>query len=121
VLVRRTALTTPQLAATVHLAAALAVDERPDGAWHAEWATVRTLLRRTAAAGSHVTELLDGLRVHPGRMAATLAGAGGVHSEQEAMAALADHPAADDYRGETDRLVDDALTRAQALELKGTA
>ena len=34
------------------------------------------------------------------------------------MAALADHPAADDYRGETDRLVDDVLARAQALELK---
>ena len=32
VLVRRAALTTPQLAATLHLAAAAAVDERPDGA-----------------------------------------------------------------------------------------
>ena len=122
VLVRRTALTTPQLAATVHLAAALAVDERPDGAWHAEWATVRTLLRRTAAAGSQVTELLDGLRVHPDRMAATLAAADGVRSEQDAMAALADHPAADDYRGETDRLVDDALDpRPSTRTSKGTA
>ena len=46
-LVRRAALTTPQLAATLHLAAAGSVDERADGAWHAEWATLRTLLRRT--------------------------------------------------------------------------
>ena len=116
VLVRRAALTTPQLAATVHLASALAVDERPDGAWHAEWATVRTLLRRTAAAGSQVSELLDGLRVHPDRMAATLAAADGVRSEQDAMAALADHRATDDYRGETDRLVDHALARTRALD-----
>ena len=115
VLVRRAALTTPQLAATVHLAAALAVDERPDGAWHAEWATIRTLLRRTATAGSQVTELLDGLRVHPDRMAATLAAADGVGSEQDAMAALAGHPATDDYRGETDRLVDAVLARTQTL------
>jgi len=115
VLVRRAALTTPQLAATVHLAAALAVDERPDGAWHAEWATIRTLLRRTTTAGSQVTELLDGLQMHPDRMAATLADADGVGSEQHAMAGIAGHPAADDYRGETDRLVDAALARTQTL------
>src|SRR4029079_1281372 len=36
VLVRRAALTTPQLAATLHLAAAEQVDERGGGAWHAE-------------------------------------------------------------------------------------
>ena len=38
-LVRRAALTTPQLAATLHLAAAEAADERSAGPWHAEWAT----------------------------------------------------------------------------------
>ncbi|MCV7012808.1 lyase family protein, partial [Mycolicibacterium madagascariense] len=43
VLLRRTALTAAPLAATLHTAAALTVDERADGAWHAEWATVRTL------------------------------------------------------------------------------
>ena len=40
-LVRRAALAAPPLGATLHLAAAEAVDERPDGAWHAEWATLR--------------------------------------------------------------------------------
>ena len=40
-LVRRAALATPQLAATLHLAAAESVDERADGGWHAEWATLR--------------------------------------------------------------------------------
>ena len=49
-LLRRAALTAPPLAATLHLAAADQVDERADGAWHAEWATLAVLLRRTAVA-----------------------------------------------------------------------
>jgi 3-carboxy-cis,cis-muconate cycloisomerase len=75
VLVRRAALTTPQLAATLHLAAADQVDERADGAWHAEWDTLRLLARRTATAASQTAELLDGLQVHPERMKANLAAA----------------------------------------------
>ena len=72
VLIRRAALTTPMLAATLHLAAADQVDERADGAWHAEWDTLRLLARRTAVAASQTAELLEGLRVHPARMAANL-------------------------------------------------
>ena len=72
VLVRRAALTTPMLAATLHLAAADQVDERADGAWHAEWDTLRLLVRRTAVATSQTAELLAGLVVHPDRMAANL-------------------------------------------------
>ena len=75
VLVRRAALTTPQLAATLHLCAADQVDERADGAWHAEWDTLRLLARRTAVATSQTADLLAGLRVHPDRMAANLAAA----------------------------------------------
>jgi 3-carboxy-cis,cis-muconate cycloisomerase len=75
VLVRRAALTTPQLAATLHLAAADQVDERADGAWHAEWDTLRLLARRTAVAASQTADLLTGLQVHPERMAANLAAA----------------------------------------------
>jgi 3-carboxy-cis,cis-muconate cycloisomerase len=72
VLVRRAALTTPQLAATLHLAAADQVDERADGAWHAEWDTLRLLARRTVVATSQTAELLAGLQVHPDRMKANL-------------------------------------------------
>jgi len=72
VLVRRAALTTPMLAATLHLAAADQVDERADGAWHAEWDTLRLLARRTAVAAAQTAELLEGLRVHPERMAHNL-------------------------------------------------
>ncbi|MDR7255104.1 3-carboxy-cis,cis-muconate cycloisomerase [Nocardioides sp. BE266] len=75
VLVRRAALTTPQLLATLHLCAADQVDERADGAWHAEWDTLRLLARRTAVATSQTADLLDRLQIHPDRMAANLAAA----------------------------------------------
>ena len=73
VLIRRAAITTPQLAATLHLAAADQVDERADGAWHAEWDTLRLLARRTVVATSQTADLLAGLRVHPDRMAENVA------------------------------------------------
>ncbi len=75
VLIRRAALTTPLLAATLHLCAADQVDERADGGWHAEWDTMRLLVRRTAVAVSQTAELVEGLVVHPERMAANLAAA----------------------------------------------
>lgn len=75
VLVRRAALTAPQLLATLHLGAADQVDERADGAWHAEWDTLRLLVRRTAVAASQTADLLAGLRVRADRMAENLAAA----------------------------------------------
>jgi 3-carboxy-cis,cis-muconate cycloisomerase len=75
VLVRRAALTAPQLLATLHLCAADQVDERGDGAWHAEWDTLRLLVRRTAVAASQTADLLSGLQVHADRMADNLAAA----------------------------------------------
>ena len=72
VLIRRAALTAGPLAATLHTASASSVDERADGGWHAEWATMRTLARRTVVAAAHTSELLTGLRVHPDRAAANL-------------------------------------------------
>jgi 3-carboxy-cis,cis-muconate cycloisomerase len=63
VLIRSSALRAPQLGATLHLAAALAADERPDGAWHAEWPTLRELLRLARGAAAHAEALVSGLRV----------------------------------------------------------
>ena len=114
-LVRRAALTTPQLAATLHLAAAEQVDERADGAWHAEWATLRTLLRRAVVAGEQVEELLAGLRVHREAMAATLAASPGARAEQRSMAALAESEPAGDYRGATAPLLEAPLARAAGV------
>jgi 3-carboxy-cis,cis-muconate cycloisomerase len=115
VLVRRAALAAPPLGQTLHAAAADAVDERTPGGWHAEWATLRTLLRRTVVAGRQCTELLSGLEVRPDRMAAGLAAADGVHAEQEAMAALVGRPPAAAYLGLSDALLDAQLARAAAL------
>ena len=75
VLVRRAALSTPHLAATLHLCAADQVDERADGAWHAEWDTLRLLARRTVVAAAQTADLVGGLRVDPDRMAANFAAA----------------------------------------------
>ncbi|KJC65060.1 lyase family protein [Agreia bicolorata] len=63
VLIRSAALRAPQLAATLHLCAALAEDERPAGAWHAEWPTLRELLRLALGAAAHSARLASSLRV----------------------------------------------------------
>nr|WP_274636147.1 lyase family protein [Microbacterium bovistercoris] len=73
VLIRSAALRAPHLAATLHTAAALAVDERPDGAWHAEWPTLRELLRLALGATAHAAQLVAGLRVHGEAVARNLA------------------------------------------------
>ncbi|MFJ9667911.1 3-carboxy-cis,cis-muconate cycloisomerase [Streptomyces sp. NPDC101219] len=57
----------PQLAATLY-GALVAEDERPAGAWHAEWEPLRDLLRLTGGAARDAAELAEGLRVHPEAM-----------------------------------------------------
>lgn len=113
VLIRRAALTAGPLAATLHTAAATSVDERSDGAWHTEWATLRTLARHTVVAASHTSELLSGLRVDAERAAANLAAAMGVLSEQQTMTELTGRPAFPGYTGAAEQLVDSALQRAR--------
>jgi len=112
VLIRRAALTAGPLAGTLHTAAALSVDERADGGWHAEWATLATLARRTVVAAVHTTELLAGLRVDSERAAANLAAAGDLGAEQRTMAKLTGRQPNPTYDGVTDRLVDATLDRA---------
>jgi len=76
VLIRSVAIEAPHLAAQVHSAAALAVDERPDGSWHAEWPALIRLLGRVAAAASQAAELLASLEVDAAAMQATVVAAG---------------------------------------------
>jgi 3-carboxy-cis,cis-muconate cycloisomerase len=125
VLVRSAALAAPSLGATLHLAAATTVDQRPDGAWHAEWPSLRALGRSCATAASLTAELLEGLQVHSERMQATAtASAEGLLAERHALHALVDAaPAAgsttspETYLGATDLLIDAACDRAdQYLE-----
>ncbi|MFD7818917.1 3-carboxy-cis,cis-muconate cycloisomerase [Streptomyces sp. NPDC059785] len=61
----------PHLAATLYGAVA-AEDERPAGAWHAEWEPLRELLRLVGGAARDAAELAEGLRVDAGAMAAHL-------------------------------------------------
>ena len=111
VLVRRAAIAAPFAAAQLHAAAAAVVDERPDGAWHAEWASLRSLGRMAAVAASQTAELLEGLVVHPDRMRETAeAAASDLLAEQSAI--VGGTGDLESYLGATDALIDRALDRA---------
>ena len=108
VLVRSAALQAPLLGAQLHLAAAQAVDERPDGAWHAEWPALRRLLELTVTSASQSAELAAGLEVDTEAMRS--------HAEGAADALLAERggggrPA--DYLGASPAFVDAILARFQ--------
>jgi 3-carboxy-cis,cis-muconate cycloisomerase len=122
VLVRSAALQAPQLGAQLHLSAATAVDERPDGAWHAEWAALRRLMLLTAMASSQSAELLEGLEVDPEAMRATVVRAGhdllaerrGAGRDAGAVPITAETTAEPDpaaYLGAADEFVEHALDR----------
>jgi 3-carboxy-cis,cis-muconate cycloisomerase len=115
VLVRRAALSTPQLAATLHLSAADAADERAAGGWHAEWSTLRTLLRRTVVAAAQTTDLVAGLEVHEERMAATLAADADVRAEQASMSELTGREPGTDYLGAGTTFLEAPLARAAGV------
>ncbi|ROR90805.1 lyase family protein [Nocardioides aurantiacus] len=126
VLVRRAALAAPALGAQLHLAAAEAVDERPDGGWHTEWATLATLSRRTLVAASQAAELLEGLHVDTGAMSALVAQrSSALLAERRSMRELTAPPVGstrprpeDDfdpahYLGATASIIDGVLARAR--------
>ena len=113
VLVRRAALTAPPLAATLHAASAAGVDERSDGGWHAEWATLRTLTRRTVTAAAQMSDLLAALQVNVERAEANLTAAGDILAEQRTMVELTSRPKLSNYTGAAEQLMDAALQRAR--------
>ncbi|MGW0878357.1 3-carboxy-cis,cis-muconate cycloisomerase [Streptomyces sp. NPDC002671] len=78
----------PALAAVL-LGALTAEDERPAGAWHAEWQTLRELLRLGGGAAHHTAALAEGLRVHPDRMRDNLRRARGLPASELLAAELA--------------------------------
>lgn len=113
VLIRRAALSAPPIASQLHLAAADSHDERPAGAWHVEWAALRTLARRTVTAASQATELLAGLRVDTTRMRTNAdAGAAALLAERDAMSGQTG--GVESYLGANDLVIDAALDRARA-------
>ncbi|WP_217178083.1 adenylosuccinate lyase family protein [Streptomyces sp. AC495_CC817] len=67
----------------------LAEDERPAGAWHAEWQPLREALRLAGGAAHTAVELAEGLVVHPERMRANLDLTGGAIVAERLAVALA--------------------------------
>lgn len=57
----------PSLGAQLH-ACAVTVDERPDGAWHAEWPALRELLRVVGGQVETAKSMFEHLRVFPDRI-----------------------------------------------------
>ncbi|WP_190135886.1 3-carboxy-cis,cis-muconate cycloisomerase [Streptomyces longispororuber] len=78
----------PGLAATLY-ASMVAEDERPAGAWHAEWEPLRDLLRLVGGAARDGAELAEGLQVHPDAMRGHLHLTAGLIVSERLAAALA--------------------------------
>lgn len=109
VLIRSAAMQAPLLGAQLHLAAAQAVDERPDGAWHTEWPALARLLEAGVTAASQAAELTAGLEVDTERMRERVAAAG---PELLSERGGAGRPA--DYLGSTEVFIDTVLARLPA-------
>jgi 3-carboxy-cis,cis-muconate cycloisomerase len=111
VLLRANALRAPGLVSTLHVCAATSVDERSDGAWHAEWPTLVELLRLALGSTSLAAELTAGLTVVPAQVASNLALTGDdILAERAAISGSAGQ--ASEYLGLSDSLIDGVLRRA---------
>lgn len=78
----------PALASVLYAGLA-AEDERPAGAWHAEWQPLRQALRLVGGAARDAAELTEGLRVHPNRMRGNLDATDGLVISERLGAVLA--------------------------------
>ncbi|MEU0965768.1 3-carboxy-cis,cis-muconate cycloisomerase [Streptomyces sp. NPDC005917] len=78
----------PQLAAVLY-GSLVAEDERPAGAWHAEWEPLRDLLRAVGGAARDAAELTEGLRVRPEAMRRNLGLSRGLIVSERLSAELA--------------------------------
>jgi 3-carboxy-cis,cis-muconate cycloisomerase len=67
----------------------IAEDERSPGGWQSEWQPLREALRLAGGAAHTAAELVEGMRVHPTRMAANLAATGGTIVAERLNVALA--------------------------------
>lgn len=145
VLLSRTGQETPGLLATVAQAVGSAVDERPDGAWHAEWSALARLQLGALTSARLLGDLTERLEVDDQAMRQNLVAAGpGVVSERlvhalapevtktqisDALGGAADAWDArerlagllpDDTRGRLDTLLDPAGYTGDAGELVDT-
>jgi 3-carboxy-cis,cis-muconate cycloisomerase len=89
--------------------------ERAAGAWHAEWETVRALLRIAGAASHHAGILLGSLQVDTQRMAENLAADGGLVMSENLALQLSHHVARSDARDLVRRCSEESLARKVAF------
>ncbi|WP_432590424.1 3-carboxy-cis,cis-muconate cycloisomerase [Streptomyces sp. HD1123-B1] len=87
VLIAAAARQAPALASVLS-ASLTAEDDRPAGAWHAEWQTLRELLRLTGGAARNAAELVEALRVSDDRMRDNLHLTGGLIVSERLAAEL---------------------------------
>lgn len=119
VLVRAAGLQAGPLAGLLHQCAALAVDERSDGAWHAEWPTLQRLLVLAVTTADQAATLVEGLAVDADAMAARVAVVGdvslsewrGLSLDLAASPQVPEGAGAADYLGASTTLTDDAVRR----------
>ncbi|ASN37797.1 lyase family protein [Paeniglutamicibacter terrestris] len=113
VLLRNAAFAAPAHVGTLFTAAGTAVDERPDGGWHAEWAPLRELLRLAGGAGHHAARLATGLDVHPEAMARNMALSGDLLVSERISAVVA--PLVDGGKAAVQELVLESLRTGTPL------
>jgi len=89
VLITAAALQTPGLASTLY-GSMLAEDQRPSGAWHAEWQSLRVLERLTVSAVTGAASLAARLDVDPDRMRANLDFTDGLGASERVTTILAE-------------------------------
>ena len=104
----------PGLVATL-LAAMEHEHERAAGAWHAEWAPLRELLRATGSAAAWLRDSLGHLEVDPQRMRENLDSTGGAPMAERVARALADALG----RDAADELVREALADGRLAQAAG--
>lgn len=107
VLIKSAAMQGPFLGAQLHSCAAHSLDERSDGAWHAEWPTLTRLLTLAVTAASQAAELVAGLTVDAGVMRQRVA------TEPALLAESAGVTDASEYLGAAGDFVEAALRRAE--------
>ncbi|WP_405891178.1 lyase family protein [Streptomyces sp. NBC_00133] len=86
-LIRTAALQVPPLA-TILLQSMAAEDERPAGAWHAEWMPLRESLRLVGGAAHTATDLCARMVVDPARMRSNLETTGALMTTERLVHAL---------------------------------
>jgi 3-carboxy-cis,cis-muconate cycloisomerase len=114
VLILAAAMRAPGLVGTV-FNAMVQEHERAAGAWHAEWETVRELLRVAGGASHHAAALLTSLHIDSRRMEENLASDGGLVMAENLALQLSRHAGRSTARDIVRRCSDDAIERQVAF------